>query len=68
MAVKQLYITLSGLHAHFDKAKAVLTRLSAQFQHWAKEAAEQLQLESVTATDIDVLYCRSFCSMSPLSS
>jgi hypothetical protein len=30
------------LHAHFDKARALLMRVSAQLQGWAAQAAEQL--------------------------
>jgi len=43
----QTTITLTGLHAHFDKARQVLMRVSAQLQAWAKEAAEQLQVRTV---------------------
>jgi uncharacterized protein (DUF2141 family) len=43
----QTTITLTGLHAHFDKARQVLMRVSAQLQAWAKEAAEQLQNRTV---------------------
>jgi hypothetical protein len=43
----QTTITLSGLQAHFDKAKVVRMRLSAQLQNWAKEAAEPLHVKSV---------------------
>jgi Transposase DDE domain group 1 len=37
----QTTITLSGLHAHFGKAKAALMRVSAQLQAWTTHAAEQ---------------------------
>jgi len=37
----QTTITLTGLHAHFDKAKQALMRVSAQLQAWARRAAEQ---------------------------
>ena len=40
----QTTITLTGLHAHFDKARQVLMQVSARLQAWAKEAAEQLQV------------------------
>ena len=39
----QTTITLSGLHAHFDKARQLLMQVSARLQAWAKNAAEQLQ-------------------------
>jgi hypothetical protein len=32
---------LIGLHAQFDKARAMLMRVSAQLQGWAAQAAEQ---------------------------
>jgi hypothetical protein len=38
----QTTITLTGLHAHFDKARAVLMRVSALLQGWGTQAAEQL--------------------------
>ena len=37
----QTTITLTGLHAHFGKAKEVLTRVSAMLKQWALYAAEQ---------------------------
>jgi hypothetical protein len=37
----QTTITLTGLHAHFEKARAALMRISALLQGWATEAAEQ---------------------------
>ena len=43
----QTTITLTGLHAHFDKARQVLMQVSAQLQAWAKEIAEQLHDGSV---------------------
>jgi hypothetical protein len=43
----QTTITLSGWHAHFDKAQAIPMRLSAQLQHWANQAAEPLGASSV---------------------
>jgi hypothetical protein len=39
----QTTLTLTGLHAHFDKARQVLMQVSARLQAWAKSAAEQLQ-------------------------
>ena len=39
----QTTLTLTGLHAHFDKARQVLMRVSAQLQAWANDAAEQLK-------------------------
>ena len=38
----QTTITLSGLHADFEKARAVLMRVSALLQNWVAEAAEPL--------------------------
>lgn len=38
----QTTITLTGLHAHFDKARAALMRVSALLQGWVNQAAEQL--------------------------
>ena len=40
---EQTTITLSGLHADFDKARQLLMQVSARLQAWAKNAAEQLQ-------------------------
>jgi hypothetical protein len=37
----QTTITLTGLHAHFEKARAALMRVSALLQGWVAEAAEQ---------------------------
>ncbi len=39
----QTTISLTGLHAHFDQARAALMRVSAQLQDWATQTAEQLQ-------------------------
>lgn len=38
----QTTITLTGLHAHFGKARDALTRVSALLQEWTTQAAEQL--------------------------
>ncbi|MDR0635434.1 MAG: hypothetical protein LBF91_10725 [Azoarcus sp.] len=38
---------LRARHAYFDKARQVLTRLSAQLQAWVSEAAEQFGITSV---------------------
>jgi hypothetical protein len=38
----QTTITPSGLHAHFEKARAALMRVSALLQDWRELAAEQL--------------------------
>ena len=43
----QRTIKLSGMHAHFDKARAALTRASALLQGWAAQAAEQLNPQAV---------------------
>ncbi|MDP2809450.1 MAG: transposase, partial [Rhodocyclaceae bacterium] len=38
----QTTITLTGLHAHFEKARTALMRVSALLQGWVTQAAEQL--------------------------
>jgi hypothetical protein len=43
----QTTITLSGQHAHFDKARQVLMRISRQLQAWVSETAEQFNAKSV---------------------
>ena len=43
----QTTLTLTGIHAHFDKAREALMRVSALLQEWAKKAAEQLKVASV---------------------
>ncbi len=43
----QTTITLTGLHAHFEKARAALMRVSALLQGWLAEAAEQLTSTTV---------------------
>lgn len=43
----QTTITLTGLHAHFGKAKEALTRVSAWLQALASRAAEQLNVTIV---------------------
>ena len=43
----QTTITLTGLHAHFDKARIVLNRVSALLQDWVANAAEQLNPKTV---------------------
>ena len=40
-------ITLTGLHAHFQKARAALMRVSALLQAWAADAAEPFCSNSV---------------------
>ena len=40
-------LTLTGLHAHFEQARAALTRVSALLQGWVAETAEQLTQPSV---------------------
>jgi hypothetical protein len=40
-------ITLTGMHAHFDKARLVLGEVSVKLQTWARDAAEQLTSISV---------------------
>ena len=39
----QTTLTLTGLHAHFDKARQVLMQVSARLQAWVKAVAEQLR-------------------------
>ena len=43
----QTTITLTGLHADFEKARAVLTRVSALLQTWVARAAEQFNPTTV---------------------
>lgn len=43
----QTTITVTGLHAHFDKARALLIRVSALLQRWAADTAEQLSPQTV---------------------
>ena len=43
----QTTITLTGLHAHFDKARIVLNRVSTLLQAWVANAAEQLNPKTV---------------------
>ena len=44
---EQTTITLTGLHAHFEKARAALMRVSALLQGWLAEAAEPLNSSTV---------------------
>jgi hypothetical protein len=43
----QTTITLSGLHAHFEKARARLMQVSAMLHAWVTQTAEQLNPRSV---------------------
>jgi hypothetical protein len=43
----QTTITLTGVHAHFEKARAALMRVSTLLQGWSAQAAEQLNLQTV---------------------
>lgn len=43
----QTKITLTGLHAHFEQARAALMRVSALLQGWVAQAAEQLNPTTV---------------------
>jgi hypothetical protein len=43
----QTTITLTGLHAHFEKARAALMRVSALLQAWVNQAAEQFNPRAV---------------------
>ncbi len=45
----QTTLTLTGLHAEFDKARAALMRVSALLQQWLTTAAEQFKSQSVWA-------------------
>lgn len=51
----QTTITLTGLHAHFDKARQLLMQVSARLQAWAKEGAEQLNAMTVWRCVCDYL-------------
>ena len=51
----QTTITLTGLHAHFDQARASLMRVSALLQGWATHAAEQLKTPTVWQSACDHL-------------
>ncbi|MGB7631487.1 MAG: transposase [Candidatus Deferrimicrobium sp.] len=43
----QTTITLTGLHAHFEKARAALMRVSALLQGWIAQPAEQFNPQTV---------------------
>ena len=43
----QTTITLSGLHAHFEQARAALLRVSALLQGWVAQAAEQFNPSAI---------------------
>ena len=43
----QTTITLTGLHAHFDKARTTLMRVSAMLQGWVTPTAEQFNAVTV---------------------
>jgi hypothetical protein len=51
----QTTITLTGLHAHFEKARATLMRVSALLQGWVTQAAEQLNPVTVWSLVCDHL-------------
>ena len=51
----QTTITLTALHAHFDKARAALMRVSALLQGWVEQAAEQLNPSTVWSLVCDHL-------------
>lgn len=51
----QTTITLTGLHAHFEKARAALMRVSARLQGWVVHAAEQLNSTTVWSLVCDHL-------------
>ena len=60
----QTTITLTGLHAHFGKARAALMRVSALLQGWFERAAEQLPERSVWLSVCDHLK-RTLASIGP---
>ncbi|MCC7326549.1 MAG: hypothetical protein IT521_07070 [Burkholderiales bacterium] len=43
----QTTITLTGLHAHFGKARDALMRVSTMLKAWTERAAEQLNSTTV---------------------
>ena len=51
----QTTITLTGLHAQFEKARAMLMRVSALLQGWVTHAAEQLNPVTVWSLVCDHL-------------
>ncbi len=51
----QTTLTLTGLHAEFDKARAALMRVSALLQQWVTTAAEQFKSRTVWALCCDHL-------------
>lgn len=51
----QTTITVTGLHAHFAKARAALIRVSALLQGWVAHAAEQLNSRTVWQSVCDHL-------------
>ena len=51
----QTTITLTGLHAHFGKAKQALMRVSAWLKGWAVQAAEQFNPATVWSLCCDHL-------------
>jgi hypothetical protein len=56
----QTTITLTGLHAHFGKARDALLRVSTMLKAWAERAAEQLH-----STTVWRLVCDHLNSSSP---
>ena len=53
----QTTITLTGLHAHFEKARASLMRVSALLRGWVAQAAEQLNPTTVWNRVCEHLKC-----------
>jgi len=43
----QTTITLTSMHAHFKKARALLMRVSALLQEWLRESTEQFNVKTV---------------------
>jgi hypothetical protein len=62
----QTTLTLTGLHAEFDKARAALMRVSALLQQWVTTAAEQFKPRSVWVLCCDHLK-RTLAAIGPPS-
>jgi hypothetical protein len=62
----QTTLTLTGLHAEFDKARAALMRVSALLQQWVNTAAEQFKSRSVWSLCCDHLK-RTLAAIGPPS-
>ncbi len=62
----QTTLTLTGLHAEFDKARVALMRVSALLQEWVTTAAEQFKSRTVWALCCDQLK-RALAAIGPPS-